>query len=206
MVRKSKEDALATRELLLDTAEKLFSIQGVSSTSLNDIAQAAHLTRGAVYWHFTNKADLLKALWERIALPLQQAFEQVDLEQATDPLRRIRQKSCWMAEHIGQDAHMLATMSILMLRCEFTTETENLRAHFREVREECLVNMRAEFAHAIAAHQLPSSLDAECGALGLFGLVDGLCFHWLLDQARFDIKSQTRMAVDAYLLGLIRTN
>ncbi|NSL56182.1 TetR family transcriptional regulator [Uliginosibacterium aquaticum] len=202
MARKTKEEAQATRELLLDTAEQLFSTHGVSHTSLNDIARAASLTRGAVYWHFDNKADLLKALWERVALPLQQGLEAVDREQASNPRARIVQKACWMADHIGADAHMLAIMNILMLRCEFTAETEGARAHFREVREECLAGMTDEFRTAIAQQQLPLTLDAERSALGLFGLVDGLCFHWLIDRERFCIQACTRAAVEAYLSGL----
>lgn len=202
MVRKTKEEAQITRDLLLDAAETLFSIRGVSHSSLNDIAKAAGLTRGAVYWHFENKADLLKALWERVALPMQQALAQVDQDQADDPLGRIRLKACWMAAHIEQDARIRALMSILMLRCEFTEETESARAHFRNVREECLSEMTASFRQAIAERQLPVGLDAEACALGLFGLVDGLCFHWLIDPARFPIHRHTASAVEAYLAGL----
>lgn len=202
MARKTKEEALATRDLLLDAAERLFSQNGVSRCSLNDIAQAASLTRGAVYWHFENKADLLKALWERAALPIQQAFAQVDEEKADDPLSRIQHKACWMAEHIGEDEHIRAIMNILMLRCEFTDETEGVRAHFRGVREECLSNMTEEFRQAIARQQFPAGLDAERSALGLFGLVDGLCFHWLIDPSRFPIHSHTAKAVETYLRGL----
>lgn len=202
MVRKTKEEAQITRDLLLDAAEALFSVRGVSHSSLNDIAKAAGLTRGAVYWHFENKADLLKALWERVALPVQQALAQVDQEQADDPLSRLRLKACWMAAHIEEDKHIRAIMNILMLRCEFTEETESARAHFRNVREECLKEMTEVFRQAIARQQLPTGLDAERSAMGLFGLVDGLCFHWLIDPARFPIHSHTTAAVDAYLAGL----
>lgn len=202
MARKTKEEAQATRDLLLDTAQQLFSEQGVSRTSLNEIALAAKLTRGAVYWHFDNKTDLLKALWERVALPVQRAFEQVDQDKADDPLSRIRQKACWMAEHIEDDPRIRSIMSILMLRCEFTDETESARAHFRGVREECLGHMCEDFKHAMQNGQLPATLSAEQSAFGLFGLVDGLCFHWLIDPSRFSIKTHTRVAVQAYLQGL----
>ncbi|KSB87046.1 hypothetical protein LFZ31_05135 [Salmonella enterica subsp. enterica serovar Newport str. S09097] len=39
-------------------ALRLFSQQGVSATSLAEIANAAGVTRGAIYWHFKNKSDL----------------------------------------------------------------------------------------------------------------------------------------------------
>jgi len=55
MARCTKEKALETRERILDAAEDVFDDNGVSNTSLADIATAAGVTRGAIYWHFTNK-------------------------------------------------------------------------------------------------------------------------------------------------------
>ena len=46
MVRRTKEDAVATRNSLLDAAERVFYDKGVSRASLGDIAQAAGATRG----------------------------------------------------------------------------------------------------------------------------------------------------------------
>ena len=57
MVRRTKEDAVATRNSLLDAAERVFYDKGVSRASLGDIAQAAGATRGAIYWHFKDNAD-----------------------------------------------------------------------------------------------------------------------------------------------------
>lgn len=66
MVRRTKEEAQATRNLILDTAEVVFHERGVSRRTLNDIAQAAGLTRGAIYWHFQDKADFFNAMTQRI--------------------------------------------------------------------------------------------------------------------------------------------
>ncbi len=74
MARKTKEDALKTYHLLLDAAAELFSHQGISHTTLMGIANFAGMTRGAIYWHFENKEDVIKALWERDAAPFVQTF------------------------------------------------------------------------------------------------------------------------------------
>ena len=49
MARKTKEEAIATRNGLIDAAECVFLEKGVSRASLSDIAHAAGLTRGAIY-------------------------------------------------------------------------------------------------------------------------------------------------------------
>ena len=74
MPRRTKPDALATRCKLLDTAEHLFHLEGVSGTSLQDIALHAGSTREAIYWHFKDKAELFNAMMERVMLPMEAAF------------------------------------------------------------------------------------------------------------------------------------
>src|SRR5882757_7288734 len=66
MARRTKAEAEETRQKILDAAERLFFIDGVSRTSLEHIATAAGVTRGAIYWHFKNKLELFEALHERV--------------------------------------------------------------------------------------------------------------------------------------------
>ena len=69
MVRKTKEDTEQTYTALLDAAERVFKDKGVAAATLNDIAGAAGMTRGAIYWHFKDKEELFDALppcrWKR---------------------------------------------------------------------------------------------------------------------------------------------
>lgn len=63
MAKKTKADALKTRQHLIETAIVQFALRGVSNTTLNDIADAARVTRGAIYWHFENKTQLFNEVW-----------------------------------------------------------------------------------------------------------------------------------------------
>lgn len=62
MARKTKEEAEQTREDILHTALDIFCEKGYSKTTFDDIAKRIGLTKGAIYWHFRNKPDLLAAL------------------------------------------------------------------------------------------------------------------------------------------------
>lgn len=64
MARKTKEEAEETRLKILDAALDVFSRKGYSRTTFEDIAKQIGLTKGAVYWHFKTKSDLLVALIE----------------------------------------------------------------------------------------------------------------------------------------------
>ena len=54
--------------------EVVFRARGVTRTSLAEIATAAGVTRGAVYWHFKDKAALFHAMCDRATLPLDALF------------------------------------------------------------------------------------------------------------------------------------
>ncbi|MEX1295567.1 MAG: TetR family transcriptional regulator [Candidatus Limnocylindrales bacterium] len=77
-----------TRELLLDAAIEVFSEKGYHGASLDDVADAAGFTKGAVYSNFTRKSDLFRALLEREAgrydQALAQTIERVPLELLPD--------------------------------------------------------------------------------------------------------------------------
>ena len=55
MARRTKEDAAATRQQILDSAERVFAAKGVAHSTMADIAADAGVSRGAVYWHFDSK-------------------------------------------------------------------------------------------------------------------------------------------------------
>jgi TetR/AcrR family transcriptional regulator, acrAB operon repressor len=205
MARKTKEEAQATRHRILDAAESMFCARGVARTSLHEIADSIDLTRGAVYWHFRDKYDLLLALWERAMLPIDEAFDEIDAEFAADPLARIRQKARRVFHRIVHDARTRNLLTILLLRCEMVDEVAAAREHILGQRDECLTKMAKEFAQAVGRGQLSRSVDPKAAAIGLHAVVDGLAYHWLLDPRRFDLEQTAAQVIDAFLAGMVRT-
>ena len=65
-MRRTQEDAEKTKQMILDAGFRIFAEQGYYHTSIEDIAKAAHVTRGAVYWHFKNKEDFILAMADSI--------------------------------------------------------------------------------------------------------------------------------------------
>src|SRR4030095_9697440 len=90
MARRPKAEAAATRDALLDAALRVFRGRGVAHTSLEEVAAAAGVTRGAVYWHFKDKADLFTALCERVQLPMEAMLVLTAETRHDDPLGALR--------------------------------------------------------------------------------------------------------------------
>lgn len=68
MARRTKEEAEQTREEIMRAGLDLFCEKGYSKTTFDEIAQRIDRTKGAVYWHFRNKPDLLIALIKEVII------------------------------------------------------------------------------------------------------------------------------------------
>jgi len=88
MAKKSKH----TRDRILDEAEKLVMAQGFAATSIDDILNAAELTKGAFFHYFKGKGDLARTLVERHAQKDLAMFENFAAQaeaKSPDPLEQI---------------------------------------------------------------------------------------------------------------------
>lgn len=208
MARRTKEDAMATRHKLLDSAENLFQAQGVSRTSLQDIARRAGATRGAIYWHFKDKAALFNAMMERVTLPLEACFDassellQYSDSAGTDPLFRIRQATTSALTRIVNDPQTRRVLEVATQKVEYVRELQAVRLRHLSVRQE-FVGRFEQSIHAAAdnAHfELP--MPASLAARGFHALIDGLIQNWLLDPQAFDLLDVGQRAMNVYLGGL----
>ncbi len=72
---KKVEQAALTRAALLKTARKLFTEYGYAGAATEEIVQQAGVTRGALYYHFRDKAGLFHAVLEEINVEIIQRIE-----------------------------------------------------------------------------------------------------------------------------------
>ena len=57
-----------TVQLILETAARLFAQKGYDETSMQDIMDATHLSKGAIYHHFPSKLDILLRIADQILM------------------------------------------------------------------------------------------------------------------------------------------
>jgi TetR/AcrR family acrAB operon transcriptional repressor len=202
MARKTKEQAQATRDRILDTAEQVFSEHGVARTSLADIADAAGVTRGAIYWHFRNKGDLFAGLLDRVALPMEEMVARAADEATEDPLASIRACCIYVLRRTVRDARCRRVFEILAHKCEYVDEMNTLVARHMQCRLQGIGMIERALRNAMRKGQLPRHLQARRAAVGLHAYVDGLIYNWLLDPRSFALDKDAEALVDQYVLGL----
>lgn len=204
MVRRTKEEALATRDRILDAAEHVFQRHGVSQTSLHDIAQAAGVTRGAIYWHFRDKADLFNAMMQRATLPMEEAALSTDSPATDDPIEHLRRSFVDALNKTVNDPQVRRVFEIATHKVEYVGELQAVRERHLQTRNECLAHVQRGLLQAMRRGQLSARLPARAAALGLHALIDGLIQNWMLDPTAFDLVRTGRQVLDAYLAGLAR--
>ena len=179
MVRRTKEEAFETRQSIIDAAEQCFHEKGVSRASLTDIAQAAGVTRGAIYWHFQDKADLLDALFQRINMPLEALSEATRNPDEPHPLELFRE-----------------LLTEVFRRVESDPTTRRVHEIMRQEHDnQLLTTLRL----AIARGELPSDLDIELALLCVHSFIIGVINQWLMVPSRLSLSERASEVADAIL-------
>jgi TetR/AcrR family acrAB operon transcriptional repressor len=202
MARRTKEDALATRDSILDAAEQLFVKQGVSGTTLQHIATAAGVTRGAIYWHFLDKGAMFNAMMERVKMPLESAMLLFDQANPADPIEVLRESMMRVLRMTVEDPMARRVFEIATLKMEFTDELNAARERRKQNQSSWMARTETRIREGVANGQLKPGVDPYAVALGLWAIMDGLLRAWLLDPQEFDLVKLGAQIVDTHLESL----
>jgi TetR/AcrR family transcriptional regulator, acrAB operon repressor len=202
MVRRTKEDAAITREQLLDAAEKVFRQRGVARSSLAEIAAAAGVTRGAVYWHFRDKADLCEAMCERAMLPLETMLSEAAAAQHDDPLNTLRALALAALTRLALDPRSQAVFEVMLHESENTPALPSITERKQRERRHCLVHVERVMQQAVTAGQLPEDTDTSLATQALHAFIGGIMNNWVHDRSAFDLETSAGPLVDAMIAGL----
>ncbi|WP_434635978.1 multidrug efflux transporter transcriptional repressor AcrR [Klebsiella sp. I138] len=192
MARKTKQQALETRQHILDVALRLFSQQGVSSTSLAAIAKAAGVTRGAIYWHFKNKSDLFNEIWVLSDASISDLEVEYRAKFPNDPLSVVRGILVHVLEATVTEERRRLMMEIIFHKCEFVGEMAVVQKAQRSLCLESYERIEHTLNECIAANMLPANLLTRRAAILMRSYLSGLMENWLFAPDSFDLKKEAR--------------
>ena len=201
-MRRTKEEAEKTRRRVLRAARGVFARQGVARTSLEQVARAAGVTRGAVYWHFRDKTELFYRMREQVSLPL---LDRIDLALSPaagdDPLADMERMLLTLLEEIDRNPAARTVFSIMNFRCEYVGEFA------RELRRQAARTARytAQLARvyrrAARAGLLRAGLRPDLAALDTCAFTVGLVRLRLMEPGSRLLRGRARRLVAAHVAG-----
>lgn len=201
-MRRTKAEALETRQAILEAAERVFFERGVSATSLEEIAKAAGVTRGAIYWHFRNKGELFEAIHDQLRLPLHEALLRIVEAEGDDALRQLESFCADSLRRLHEDERHRCLFSVVLLKCEASGEMESLLTRMRESKTETMEELVAFFGRLQREGRLCDSAQPRILALSLFAYMTGLYVDYLRSPASYRMPEDAEPLVACFFDAL----
>jgi len=200
-VRRTKEEAAATRATLLKTALSVFSTKGYAAATLDDVANAAKVTRGAIYWHFKSKADLYNTLVQEFSARGAGVVQQAVSEGGTllEILRRIFVRLCTLIE---EDKELRAVMELTLFKIGLDPDLQDGRKKQIEEGNALLQGITEAMRQGIAQGDLRNDIDPADLARAFIAFENGVIQLWLLSPRSFSLKTSAESFADILVAGL----
>jgi TetR/AcrR family acrAB operon transcriptional repressor len=179
----------------------VFSQHGYSATRLEDIAQAAGVTRGAVYHHFGGKEELYKALVTERSVGINQLAEELIGESGT-PREILRRLLLGLFRYAGEDDEYRALLELAVSKVEVTPGLESIMEDTIRGRRQLAKFFAELLRQGIDIGEFRSDLPVEDAALGLVGYLNGIGLIWIQDPKAFSIHDRSEALVDVFLKGV----
>ena len=200
-MRKTKEEAEITKQRIMDAALQLFKNKGFDATSLQDIAKVTGMTRGAIYWHFKNKLDILA----RLMLEMKKRFEfglkniQEEGGGATEKLKRLVQDII-MAHTADQQIQDLFIVMMSNYRISEKLQKGRLKAAFPTQFIDTVSNI---IEQGMDEGKLRKDIDPnEIAWLVLILLTGSIITHLKFPDA-YEISVKTDSILDCFMNGIL---
>ncbi|MBL7034079.1 MAG: TetR family transcriptional regulator [Candidatus Delongbacteria bacterium] len=206
-MKQTPEKADATRRKLLDAAAEVFSRCGFAASRLEDIAREAGVTRGAIYWHFTNKQDLLRNLMQQRTARISEKLKAIYLSELP-PVQKLRHLLQASLLNLETDSDYRSGMHLALSfgAAEEQIELMALRRHQHiQLIIDLLEKLLQECARAGALHP---EVTPALAARALFAWFDGTAGLWLrtANHPVISLADQGNALVEIMLRGIINEN
>lgn len=190
-------------ESIIKTAQRLFGIYGYEKTSMQEIADELHISKGALYYYFPDKENLYRAVITKEQSEFLSALES-DIRETNDPAESLRKYS------LTRLSYFKALLNLSRIRAESYSELQPLIAltikDFRE-RER---NLIIQILESGKSRGMFSFYDSSESASLFLDLLRGLRATVLnnkkllvIDDPEFKILSEKAIAfTEMFIRGL----
>ena len=167
MARKTKEDAQKTRDQILDAAEQVFYRKGFTLATMADIAEAAQLSRGAVYGHYKGKLEVATAMTEHVI----QHTSPFQADPALSALANLKQYCLQEVRSYIDPSPIQRVLFFLYVGIDDTPELLQLRFNWEKKR---ITQINQLLTLAITHQELPTDIDFDLISLYCQSVIEGV--------------------------------
>lgn len=172
------------KDQILNTAEDVFAERGFVETRMDDIAGRSGLSKGAIYWYFKKKDDIIGALLDRVFR------RNIDSMRASAALPlSVLERIIAMGEQTSRDFESMSRLMPIAL--EFyavALRQRKVRKHLAAMYDEVLSILIPLVEEGIRNGEL-DDVDPRQAATLLLGMYEGLGLVWAISPKTVDWKT-----------------
>ena len=199
-MRRTKEEAARTRQGIVEAALACFDRHGIAHTTLEQIASEANVTKGAVYWHFRGKREILHAIREEVSLPLLDRADCTLLSRTErPPLERVARFLEGMVETVENDPRTRRALTVMQFKCEYADELVHELDDMHRNNDRLVKALENAYEEARKSGALNPALSPRIAALDTMAFLAGLVRLSLLDRTRNGMRKNASALIRAHI-------
>lgn len=201
-MRRTKEDAEQTKKDILAAATRLFAEKSVARTTLDDIAKAAHVTRGAIYWHFKNKTEIFDALHEELHRPVLDVILEGLEKDHPEPLLQLQELCIHLFRELEHDEQRKQALTLFLVKCDYAGDLAAYKDKHSRKKAEKQKAFARYFEKAKEKGKLPPDADAELLTQAFHCYLKGMLFEYLDNPSGFDMQNRAPKLVKLFFTNI----
>lgn len=190
-------------ERFIEESVKLFVQKGFKGTSIKDITDSVNLTRGAIYWHFKSKDELLKTIIKYYEKTYMDGLIKSVRSVNGDFLAKFRQYHKYSTEFARQQRDLCLVFTLLSAELagsgvKAEVQINRVLAKYKAFLSELL---------AVGKHEnaLPEDIDIPVMAEVIIGMHSGILLQWyMLRNKSVDGRELARIFRDVIFYGILK--
>ncbi len=186
-------------QVLINAAMDLFASYGYRGTSLARIARAAGVTKGALYWHFTDKEDFFLAVSERVLQEWNKAFEYAGPVDTPAAFRDFFLKVFETSAELNVTNPWVSRLLMIITLESHKIGPRVLRA-MRKANKRQLQYLGEMLELGKRLGVFASSLEVDWAATQVWSALVGHQLLWYLHGTRFELRKSFRRQAREFLL------
>jgi AcrR family transcriptional regulator len=172
---RSRRDAEATRETLLEAAFSEMYMNGFRAASLDAILTATGLTKGALYHHFGSKQGLGYAVVEERVKPLVRERYLDTFRAVADPIEGLKRMGARMQQELEKEGILLMGCPVNNLVTEMSGVDDGFRRRLAEILDEWKSTIAEGLRHGQTSGLVREDVDPAAVATFYVASYQGAC-------------------------------
>jgi len=203
-ISRREREKINRRGEILQAAKKVFASKEYDAATIDDIATAAELSKGAIYLYFKNKADLFISTFEMGMQKFSSLTRDVLSSNEADPVKGIKELIRLHLIFCEENTDMFKIMSSERAHFETHWKMSDNKAFKQRLMSTMADNISAmaDFVQRGIDSEVFKPIDPKSFSIALISAIHGLTARWIMEHEKFKLREKADTIITIFLDGL----